>query len=89
MEQVKMEKYVAVVLFGETAARKYSDGDFTGLKECLENNDGQIVVREFNTAEEREAYFIGLEDADGWFANAVMDEKEIQEHPEILSIFNI
>ena len=71
---VPMEKFKVTVIFGEYAARAYGNG---GVKEMIEHMDeGQLMVREFDTEAERRAYIMGVDDSDGWLGAAVLSDKD-------------
>lgn len=72
-------------VFGKEAARKCdetkfeTDGDKTvnaleTIDNILKDNFGRLVIRKFNTEEERNAYYQGIEDGDGWEDSFNLDQ---------------
>lgn len=74
------DNHDAIVMFGSTAANAYLDGGFGAMKKVLDEGDGCLVRREFWTDREREAYFMGLEDQEGWEGSQGLDRADIYRH---------
>ena len=62
----KKGQYKAFVAFGDAASHRASSGEWKELAELWKENPQSIGVREFDTYEERYAYFLGLNEAIGW-----------------------
>lgn len=79
------EKFKLACVFGEQATDAYCDGGLTAMRKVLENGDGTLVVREFDTKAEADAYRQGVEDMDGWWASAFIYNEDMTAHPRIIS----
>lgn len=69
-------KFKAVVIFGETAANAYGWEDMKKMCSLVREGEGSLSVREFGTEAERNAYILGIDDADGWLGAAVLSDKD-------------
>ena len=69
-----------VMVFGSSACSAYEDEGIKGLKRALKNGDGDIVLREFDTQAERNAYLEGLEDCNGWEGYTNIPQAVVQKH---------
>lgn len=79
------QKHVIVVVFGEDATDAYYNGGLKQLQEVIENGDGRVVKREFDTEKEAEAYQLGIDDMDGWLSYATIEEDELNKHQRIIN----
>jgi hypothetical protein len=70
----------AVMVFGESAADAYLCEGFAAMKRVIENGDGQLLVRRFNTNDERCAYLQGLEDQVGWGGSTPLFPADVYKH---------
>ena len=79
-----------IIVFGNEAAEKCEETSFEprgdkpagALKKVdriINKTGGELVIREFNTEEERNAYYQGMNDADGW--QGLFDFAELQDNP--------
>lgn len=74
-------RHTTNILFGSDASAAYLSGCF---KEFVESGEGYShIVREFNTLEEKQAYLVGLCDADGWQEYAELTNEELLDDPNI------
>lgn len=83
------ERAVRDYLDGDLDAEKYPDYDpfdqtagsgahsLEHIESFAGNHDGVLVSRSFSTEEERTAYFLGLDDNDGWGDSYSIDPEEI------------
>ena len=55
------------------------------MRKVLEDGDGTLVVREFDTKAEADAYRQGVEDMDGWWASCFICDEDMTAHPRIIS----
>lgn len=78
-------KEVVTIVFGEEAVDAYYDCGLKGLQAAIENGDGRVVKREFDTKEEAQAYLLGIDDMDGWLAYAEIEEDDINNHQRIIN----
>jgi len=74
-----------IMVFGEMAADTYLCEGFAALKRVIENGDGQLLQRKFNTNEERCAYLQGLEDQVGWGGSTPLFNTDIYQHYKAIS----
>lgn len=72
------EKIKYAVVFGKSAVRRYDEQDYEGLHEVCSNGDGSVLVWEFDTEAEREAFQNGIDAGDGWLDYMVVDEEDIE-----------
>lgn len=66
----------ARVFFGEDLAHYMADGDRKEAKELYENGDGAYCERTFKTEAERNAYYLGLSDMEGWGGAYPLEDNE-------------
>lgn len=76
-------KYSATVIFGERAAKAYMNGGVQEMRNHID--EGQLVRKVFDTEAERKAYIAGIDDADGWYGSAVIDDEDLKKHPRIIN----
>lgn len=71
------KKFDVVVVFGETAVKKYNENfeKDEPMSESELDNWGCVVRRSFDTESERNAYLMALEDSDGWWDYIVAEER--------------
>ena len=69
-------KFKAVVIFGEAAAYAYGWNYIKMMCSLVRQGDASLSVREFDTEAERAAYILGIDDAGGWQAAAVLSDKD-------------
>lgn len=79
------KKEIVIIVFGEEAVDAYYDCGLKGLQAAIENGDGRVVKREFNTKEEADAYLLGIDDMDGWLAYETIEEDDINNHQKIIN----
>ena len=79
------KKHIVACVFGEEASDAYCDYGLDAMRKVLGNGDGRLVVREFGTEAEADAYRRGVEDMDGWLASCFICEEDITAHPRIIS----
>ena len=72
----KKTKIKAYVAFGEYAASRASDHEWESL---IENNKGDLGVREFKTQAEKRAYLLGMADVLGWEDYYCLDGREVKQ----------
>lgn len=89
----------SIILFGKEASCAWEDlcgekddeqitGALDEVNKILESASGELVIREFKTEEERNAYYRGMADADGWEGHTdfvlvypnPFTEEDIQKH---------
>ena len=76
-------KYSVTVIFGECTAKAYMNGGVQEMRNHID--EGQLVRKVFDTEAERKAYIAGIDDADGWYGSAVIDEEDLKKHPRIIN----
>ena len=69
-------KYKVTVIFGEYAAKAYMSDGVDGIVE--HQDEGQLLVREFDTEAERKAYMMGIDDSDGWLGAAILSDEDAE-----------
>ena len=60
------KKYELMVVFGTEAVNAFVYDGMEKAQQCVENGDGNIIIKSFDTEAEREAYCQALEDSSGW-----------------------
>jgi len=74
-----------IMVFGESAADAYLSDTFDAFRKTIENGDGQIVKRCFNTDAERQAYLLGVADNDGWNGSTYIYPSDIYKHGKAIA----
>ena len=74
----EQEKFSYAAVFGKPAVRCYDEQDYEGLHEVCLNGDGSVLVWEFDTEAEREAFKNGIDAGDGWLDYMAVDEEDIE-----------
>lgn len=69
------QTFTSNVLFGKAAVRAYNNGEWDEFVESYEGYGHSI--RTFDTDAERQAYYAGIIDNDGWEDYAILDEDEL------------
>ncbi len=82
MENEEDNGYEVFVVFGEYCARAYMEEGLKGVRRKLD--EGTIVKRSFGSKAERDAYIMGIDDADGWMGSAVISTEDILNHRKII-----
>ena len=82
------KKHIIVFVFGEEAASVYEDYGFDKMRKVVEDGDGCIVKREFDTEAEVRAYQQGIEDMDGWQGCTILGDDDVKRHPKIIDRLN-
>ena len=82
------KKHVVVFVFGEAAVDAYEDGGFKEMRKVVEDGNGSIIKREFDTEAEVRAYQQGLEDMNGWQNCTILDDDDVKRHPKIIDRLN-
>jgi len=67
----------ATIIFGEEAVDQFHDINEIPSDDWIKNHSGMVVVKEFKTPNEYEAYLQGLSDANGWEKYQVIKKIEI------------
>lgn len=67
----------AIIIFGKEAVDQFHDFNAIPSDDWLKNHDGMVVVKNFETPCEYEAYLQGLSDANGWEEYHVIKQYEI------------
>lgn len=80
------KKYQVAVVLGEYAAECYEEYGLKLLRKRINENevDGNVISREFDSQAERNAYIMAMEDANGWWGNAVISNSDMTKHPRII-----
>ena len=74
-------KIKLTVIFGEKACEAFYDGGMRAVKKVVDyDGDGAIEERYFDTDAEKDAYVLGLSDADGWFETFALTDEELAEY---------
>lgn len=80
----KAKKYQVAVVLGEDAAECYDEYGLKELSKRISELGGNVVSHEFDTPAERNAYIMAMEDANGWWGNAVISNSDITKHPRMI-----
>lgn len=62
------------VFFGVAPCRCICQGDVKGAFDKCEDRDGDLFVREFETEKEKDAYILGLKEAQAWEGFSVVED---------------
>lgn len=77
---------MAAVVLGATATHRYEVGDYEGLRSEVDDGNGSVIIKEFNTEAERRAYMQGIEDGNGWEDYHVVSGANVKRLSEIIKL---
>jgi hypothetical protein len=65
--------FKSIIIFGQISVNKWNDGVRSSRKL---SKDGDIITREFATQAERDAYYEGIHDMNGWMDFQILENDE-------------
>jgi hypothetical protein len=74
-----------VMVFGDSAADAYLCESFEAMTKIVDDGDGLIIKRHFNTCGERHAYLLGVNDGNGWDGSTYLYPADVYKHAKAIN----